>query len=513
MSFKMDERKIVLGTSLAPFNIEKQVVAVDTWINNGFQVISCNTKSEINILKKHFDNTKIEFVEASRDASALVGKPLPYIQDILDEVGKRTNGICGYINSDIMLYHMSEEIYEYIEQQAKNALLFVRRNEISSVEDIEKLNFQLHFDGIDMFFIDKELVKDFYDDGFFVQSAWDLCLLTKCKLKGIQIKELMNPIAYHLKHPLKWDFKTSNFLVGNFWEKYYGKNENGYESELDLYYNLLFAECERICYCRENSCKCMFVLTKKNEETKKSLEKQTGSNIDIRYDDSDKEKYDYVFYVKDGTIFDEIYCKWVVFVMEEFKVSELDMGATFISRINDRWMYNELNRSIGVLYQVNEECELFTKVKKLKYEKNVRKIYYPISYRKIEIEDDRIVDGFKIAGDVYLMPAGIRASEWYERFCRKLNQMEVVGFLDNNPNKKDTSVYGKKVYSVDILADSSWEPSVVVASKYYNKEIKEQLSQLIEKRRIIDASYVLWAEVSGKVYYFNLDKYKVFCDS
>ena len=142
------ENKIILGTSLAPFNIEKQMKAVKTWIDNGFQVISCNIKEEIEILREMFSDIPVEFVEIKRNAE----KNLPYIQDILEEASDRTENVCGFINSDIFLSDMPSGMYGYIEHEAKNSIIIIHRNEINQLEDIKNLDWKLHFDGIDMFF-------------------------------------------------------------------------------------------------------------------------------------------------------------------------------------------------------------------------------------------------------------------------------------------------------------------------------------------------------------------------
>ena len=44
MNEEGEMNKIVLGTSVSPRNIEKQIYAIRTWIENGFRVISCNVK-------------------------------------------------------------------------------------------------------------------------------------------------------------------------------------------------------------------------------------------------------------------------------------------------------------------------------------------------------------------------------------------------------------------------------------------------------------------------------------
>ena len=76
--------KILIATSIAPFEIENQRKAIDSWIEAGFEVISVNTISELELLKKDFPD--IHFIEAKRDASTEKGRPLIYVYDILTKL-------------------------------------------------------------------------------------------------------------------------------------------------------------------------------------------------------------------------------------------------------------------------------------------------------------------------------------------------------------------------------------------------------------------------------------------
>ena len=124
---------IVLGTSLAPVNIEKQVKSVKSWIDNGFYVISCNPKEEIEMLKESFTDIPVEFVEIKRTAEEICGKKLPYVQDILDVASRRAEKVCGFINSDIMFSHMPERMYDFILNEASKSIIFGRRDRKSVV--------------------------------------------------------------------------------------------------------------------------------------------------------------------------------------------------------------------------------------------------------------------------------------------------------------------------------------------------------------------------------------------
>lgn len=74
-------KQIVLVTSIAPKDIENQKSALNSWIEAGFRIVSCNIRDEIEVIEKEFP--QIEFVEMKRDGRGIIGKPCPYIYDML----------------------------------------------------------------------------------------------------------------------------------------------------------------------------------------------------------------------------------------------------------------------------------------------------------------------------------------------------------------------------------------------------------------------------------------------
>lgn len=498
--------EIVLGTSLAPFDFKKQEIAVNSWIKNGFRVVSCNTKKEIEVLEKHFNRLKVEFVEIERDASSVVGRPLPYIQDILDVVAQRTKHICGFINSDIIIADMPEGMFDFIEKETDKSLIFVHRNEIDYIDDIYNMNWKIHFEGIDLFFIDKSLVYNFYDDGFFVQSVWDLGILIKSDILGIKTKELVNPIAFHLRHTLKWDFKTSFYLIEEFNNKYFEDHKNIYKRAWDSYYNILLEKCEQICFYQQKNYRCLFVGELNDRKTIRSIEDQDYENINITDDWEEERNYDYVFYIKKGVIYNKIFCRTVMYIMEQFNCKKLAMGRFFVSLIEKKCLYNELNRNISLLEQINEENKLNTLILRNIQNGKEGKLFLPVSYEKIDINNRDIIDHRGLAGQVYLMPAGIRANEWYNINHNKFNSLKIEGYIDNNKEKLGMRS-GMPVYSIDRLMKKDGI-CVIIASKYYSKEIFQQLSKILNEDQILNASLMLYINDEGVIYYFDPQKYK-----
>ncbi len=505
--------KIVIGTSVSPRNVEKQIYAINSWLKNGFRVVSCNTKEEIDMLKPLFNQVNIEFVEVIRDAKEIAEKSLPYIHDILSVIAEKTEQICGFSNSDIVMPCIDEELYQYICDETENSLLYTHRYEINDYKDIENMNWKIHIDGIDMFFVDKKIAKDFFDDQFFVQSVWDLCLLTKCKIKGVTIKELINPIAFHISHPVYWNQKVYDVPLRNFWMKYFPQSKNIYEEALAFYYEAISNQSIKKCYISEEKEKCLFIV--EDFETCKreieSIKKQNYSYVTIAETDEMKNDYDIVIYMKKNVELDAVFCRSVIYLMRTYGCSRLHMGRFFISEIDDKQRYNEINRNMCLLEEINQDCNLNILVENNRNIDKEKKLLIPILDERIDLLNRQIVKRFKISGNIYMMPRGIRAIERYIVYKEKMGSDRIRGFIDNDPKKKGEIKEGLKTSSLQQVCDNEKEFSVIIASKYYSKEIEEQLSDLKNVERIYNSNLILWIDDEQNCFYFDYKGYKQRC--
>ncbi len=499
------KEKIVLGTSIAPNNIEQQLICIQSWIDHGFYVVSCNTFDEIEHLRPFCSNMEIQFKEVECDLDSLRTKKLPFIHDILVSVFENTDYIGGFCNSDIYIDHMTKELYQFIYRETLDSFVFVRRNEIGSLDDIKKLNWKIHFDGIDLFLLDKRYASDFFDDGFFVQSCWDSCVLLKARMMGIPIKELMNPIAFHKRHSQKWDAKTSRILVERFWNKHFHTKEQAFGKAMKMYYDILLHDCKQICFINEKNFKCLFVVSKGSLDLKKCIEKQecSGFTIVIQETDDKKEEFDYVFYIFRDVELSPIFCKNIVFIMSCCTCSELELGEFYVVKRNEERSYGNLNRSIELLEHIQDQCRSGIFVKRLKKDGIYAKTIRPVVYKEIDIHNRAIVVKFNIHGSFYITPAGIRANQWYEENKFKLSAVKFLGFLDKN--KKERGEFGD-IMPIETLKKDQ-EAYVIVASKYYIIEIMEQIRKLTKDSRIINAGCICHIDADGTIYYFDIKRY------
>lgn len=191
---------ITIATSIAPKELEKQKVAINSWIEMGFKVVSFNNKKEIALLQKEFKAVK--FYEVKRDASNDCGKPLIYVNDIFNYFINDSGRIAGIVNSDVFLKNCPNTVRYIITQASIQPIVCSRVD----VDHLENKDGTLYRGGFDVFFFSKEMLKVFTEMPFCLgQPWWDYWVPLTWIKKGYAPKYVVSPFAYHLKHPTQWD--------------------------------------------------------------------------------------------------------------------------------------------------------------------------------------------------------------------------------------------------------------------------------------------------------------------
>lgn len=322
-------------------------------------------------------------------------------------------------------------------------------------------------------------------------------------MKGILIKEIVNPILFHKKHSIKWNFDMVKLLSENFYSKYYGTTEGAYEKLQNEYYNGLFQDCQQIAYCENEKQKFLFILDGITDETVESIRAQDYSGqIDIKVRSGITEDSDYIVSVKGTVILNRVFCKAVIYITSHFNCKEIVMNSFFVSKLGEEWRYNELNRNTNLLEKIGREVGNRTKVISRNGSEKAKELSLPLLYEKIDIYRSYFINRFVIKNEIYLMPAGVRASKWYELYHNKLN---IVGFLDNSIKKVGTRLYGKGIFSTAHVRNKNI--TVIVCSNYYTEEIIIQMEKLVGKNGVIDAGHILEVSDKGEIFYFDNEKY------
>jgi hypothetical protein len=203
------EPAISIATSLMPRHaVELQMAALTSWQDCGFKVTSVNTAAEILELRKYFRG--IDFHEAPRTAEKIVGKPVPFIRDVLLSARARegSSPVIGLINSDIFIRPI-DGLASALCHHAREAMVLLPRVDVANADVVrnfhpnanEKLS--TGYDGV---FMPAAMLDDIPDSLFCIgMPFWDYWLPLIAILKGHPLKTLVTPIALHVSHETRWD--------------------------------------------------------------------------------------------------------------------------------------------------------------------------------------------------------------------------------------------------------------------------------------------------------------------
>lgn len=193
----------LIATSIAPHAIEKQQRAIQSWVAQGFDVLSLNIPEEIEKLKSAFP--EVLFKEATRDARSICGKPLVALDDILDTLSKEDHSYFGIVNSDIEFRAFGKDsLSRQIISEIRNQFLFVKRIDF---QDPKSLGSVYDF-GVDAFFFHRAVLEKLPRSPFWIGLPWwDYFLPAYCLLNGIPTAQILSPFAYHPKHDSFYDSK------------------------------------------------------------------------------------------------------------------------------------------------------------------------------------------------------------------------------------------------------------------------------------------------------------------
>ncbi|MBE5951065.1 MAG: hypothetical protein E7260_05650 [Lachnospiraceae bacterium] len=447
--------KILLATSLAPVGLENQKAAVQSWIDCGFEVISCNIQEEIDILENEFP--MIEFVEMKRDGRNIGGKPCPYIYDILNVLKQRERGVTGIINSDIHLRNFTKEMQDDVVRLAQDNVVFLHRQEISSLDAPIESGFYTFILGVDVFFLHDKNIDKYVDIGMIIgQSMWDYWFLIAAKENGIAIKELVNPVAFHVSHPIKWNHEASELLCDAMAKQFYPKLKTGGNRQFMWKKYLELISDDDIFYCH----------------TRKNI---NSNDFEVS-----------IPYAEDMIYLSPVYKEMVCWTMETYQLHEVTLSAYY-------WM----EKTTGYLSTKNgREQELQEYRKKLQPIRFVRRNSEEAKGKMAElglctqawyIENDRrkILEQNKVSGRVVVFPAGNLGELWVNDYH---SLVEIVALVDNSLPKGPFC--GKEVLSPAFLEEKEKYDQIIVITTRFEQEIYEQALQYCEPEKII-----CWREI------------------
>lgn len=219
---------VVIVTSIAPKNQEKQRVAIDSWQALGFSVVSLNIQSEIDQLQPLYQN--VLFHAVTRDAHSEAGRPLVYLDDVLLYLRQYGTRIGGIVNSDICLKADSNFRF-FIAQESVNSLVFGNRINLASIDDVYLQSLDWidntvgkYEHGFDYFFFDTSIIDLYPTEAFCIGMPWwDYWMPAALLPTNINLKFLDSRIAYHVVHPTNFSdlaWRKYGMKIGKYFLSY-----------------------------------------------------------------------------------------------------------------------------------------------------------------------------------------------------------------------------------------------------------------------------------------------------
>lgn len=489
-------KNIVLVTSIAPKELENQKLALDSWINAGFRIVSCNVRDEIELVEKEFP--QVEFVEVQRDGRKNMGKPCPYIYDMLQVAKENAVDICGIVNSDIHLHKFSEEIYEYIKKEACDKILFMRRNDVDTLADVDNFNFELFFGGIDVFFFHKTAVDLLEDDGLLLgQAMWDYWLPIMFVERGMQIKEILNPVTFHIKHAMRWSDDLTAEISWEICRKHFQSiiKESAVQFLKDKFFQIMSKPDLGVCVIKEefeNKKVCVVCNHDNRQMVEKQLLLQTHKNLVIEETMSSNGNFDYSIKLSYETMLSHSFISSVIWIMEVYNISFMSVMAYV--RGNITRTLNIGNCCNAVLKRLKNEMDnIYVWKKNTKIEVCSEQNVCTACICSVFMEENEKViwECDKFSGRTLVYPAGYMARLWVRKYRDIATQIEIKGFVDSSVSLHNTMVENIPVFSPDIVYQHDQYDKIVIVSNLYQEEIYDMLKQNVPEEKL-----VVWNELS-----------------
>lgn len=177
-----------------------QLACIDSWQQAGFYPISVNSQQEIDGASKN--THAVCYKSVNRDAGELLGKPLIFVNDMLNVADTIADGPVAIANADILLMNTSTTL-DTIRDIKPGQCLVIKRFDIESMESKEGIE---DTQGYDFFAFHSTDIPKYTDTQFiFGVPWWDHYFPLRMAMHGIKIMTINTPFAFHLNHNERWD--------------------------------------------------------------------------------------------------------------------------------------------------------------------------------------------------------------------------------------------------------------------------------------------------------------------
>ena len=293
---------------------------------------------------------------------------------------------------------------------------------------------EYYFSGIDVFFFLGKHLNSFPDRGFMLgRPEWDHWFLHEATKAGLQVREIKNKIAFHIKHRQRWTPMESNKIAAD-----NGRKMDSVHLDEEYYYQTIVLL---------SDLSCRLSLDDKIIQNDKSVIEQDGY-----YRDADRE-----------------------LLMEWEKKT---------------YHKQDIQESVGVIYFKNERayriCALHSELlirqngkfslgQLFANERDKGCILKYIDFKDLDFADN--------LGRLYIYPAG-RASRLLID-CMNTYQIPVLGMVDRDASLWGTKYRGNEIFDLSVLEEENTYDHVLIATNLYVKEIYEELSKRVTREKLI----------------------------
>ena len=185
----MEVQEVKLITTIAPFDFVRQQRAISTWLGLGYDVLSVNSKTEIEVLKNHFPN--VFFVETENIGD---GYDKPYV---------RLNAITDLITEPALVINSDIEIHKPINPVIGEKEIIIYQRSDYDLNTATARRFQ---SGFDAFYLTPEFCKLIPNTNLVIgQCHWDYFIPMLAIKNKWSIKMPRRSHMYHKKHVLAYD--------------------------------------------------------------------------------------------------------------------------------------------------------------------------------------------------------------------------------------------------------------------------------------------------------------------
>jgi hypothetical protein len=470
----MSKNKILIATSIAPFGIENQRKAVQSWLDAGFDVISCNAADEAEQVKPYFPD--VRFVELPRDGRSRFGKPYPYAYDIFTILIDESADVCGFINSDIHISKFPGELMTEIYNEAMcGRFIYAHRIDTKSLSEDDKA--RGYYYGIDIFICHRNILKIYPNDEFSVgKSVWDYWAILLPYLKGVEIVEIKNNVFYHIAHDVRWQ-ESDDFFTNLIIDKYYMSVDREEYFEITMRImarknNALYYKLPQLINRK------VLAIVPENiaEETSRSVASQVYVQLDVRtgtFGDIDTAGYDYIFLPQNGHVYAEYAAAVLVHELEAERCDKIVCASALLT--GDVGLPP---RHICSFYIDNNPVLVRTIPKYAE-----RTFFNAVPMSSVT---NYYILCCLIAklGKLYLYSASA-TTKWLLMTAKRYNiKFDIIGICDKNSELWGTTFCGYEVSPSSVLENHDIYENVLITPHKFEKDIYDEIVPLVPREKI-----------------------------